>query len=80
MHNPKSVRPAVAKWREFFMTCREMSRIFMTFYDALILQKQTYFVAKCRIFYDERPKSIRTWSGLSKWKMTQPKSSENRCA
>ena len=41
----------------------------MTFYDALILQKQTYFVAKfCRkmsqIVYDERPKSIRTWSGV----------------
>ena len=31
MHNPKSVRPAVAKCREFFMTCREMSRIFYDF-------------------------------------------------
>ena len=43
MHNPKSVRPAVAKCRELFydMTrnvanCR---KFFMTFYDALILQK-----------------------------------------
>ena len=57
----------------------------MTFYGALILQKTNIFcreilsqnVAK---FYDERPKSIRTWSGLSEWKVTQPKSPRNRCA
>ena len=51
----------------------------MTFYDALILQKTSIF---CREFllqndsiFSSPPKSICTWTALSEWNMTQPRSS-----
>ena len=51
MRNTKSVRPAVAKCREFFVgaNCR---KFFMTFYDALILRKTSVF---CRNIMSRTP-------------------------